>query len=70
MVLNYRIFIVDYLQFVGRKDMHTAQCSAGYGASSVVRKLNSSLSESDITTPVTNGSVAPSRNFQRGGSNV
>jgi hypothetical protein len=70
MVLNYCVFIVDYLQFVGRKDMHTALCSVGYGAATVVRKLNSLLSESDITTPVTNGSVAPSRNIQRDGSNV
>jgi len=70
MVLNYRIFIVGYLQFMGRKDLHTALCSPGYGASTAVRKLDSWLSESDITTPVTNGSVAPFRNIQRDGSNV
>jgi hypothetical protein len=70
MVLNYQIFIVGYLQFVLRKDLHTALCSAGYGASNMARKLNSWLSKSDITTPVTNGSVAPSRNIQRDDNNV
>jgi hypothetical protein len=70
MVLNYQIFIVNYLQFVGRKDLHTALCSAGCGASNVARKLNSWLSENDIMTPVTNGSVAPSRNIQRDDSSV
>jgi hypothetical protein len=70
MVLNYRIFIVGYLQFVGRKDLHTALCSAGYGASNVARKLNSWLSENGIMTPVTYGSVVPSRNIQIDYSNV
>jgi hypothetical protein len=70
MVLNYQIFIVGYLQFVGRKDLLTALCSAGYGASHVARKLNSWLSVSDIMTPVTNGSVAPSRSIQRDDSYV
>jgi hypothetical protein len=70
MALNYRTFIVGYLKIVGRKDLHTALCSAGYGASAVARKLNHWLSESDIMTSVTNGSVAPSRNIQRDDSNV
>ena len=70
MVLNHRIFIVGYLQFVWRKDLHTVLCSTGYGASDVARKLNIWLSESDIMTPVTNGSVEPSRNIQRDDSNV
>jgi hypothetical protein len=70
MVLNCRIFIVSYLQFVGRKDLHTLLFSTGYGATNVARKLNSWLSESDTMTPVTNGSVEPSRNIQRDDSNV
>jgi hypothetical protein len=55
-VLNYHIYIVSYLHCVERKDLHTVLCLAGYGASTVVRKLHSWLSVSGIMTPVTYGS--------------
>jgi hypothetical protein len=38
MELNCQIFIVSYLQFVGRKRLHAALCSTGNGAPAVARK--------------------------------
>jgi hypothetical protein len=58
--LNLQIFTVAYLKFVDRKHLHTTLCSAGYGASTVVRKLARRLSVSGIATPLTNCSVKTS----------
>ena len=42
------------------KHLHTALCSAGYGASTVARKLHRWLSVSGIATRLKNGSAKPS----------
>jgi hypothetical protein len=44
--LNCQIFTVGYLQFVGRKHVHAAQCSTGNGTSAVARKPHKRLSMS------------------------
>jgi hypothetical protein len=61
--LNRQIFTVGYLQFVDRKHLHAAQCSIGYGASAVARKLHRRLSMSGIATRLKNGSVKPSEDM-------
>jgi hypothetical protein len=40
MAFNCQIFIVSYLKFVERKQMHAALRSIGYGASKLARKLH------------------------------
>ena len=68
--LYCKIFIAGYLQFVERKHLLAALCSTGLGASTVARKLHRCLSMSGIATPLKNGSVRPSGNFQGDGSGV
>jgi hypothetical protein len=64
------IFIAVYLQSVGRKRVHTALCSPGYGASTVARKLYRQLSITGVTTPVKNGTVKPSGSSEGDGSDI
>jgi hypothetical protein len=68
--VNCQIFIVDYLQFLERKHLHTTLCSIRYGASTVARKLYRWLSISGIANPLKNGSVKPSGSSQGDGSDV
>ena len=65
-----KILIAGYLQFVERQHLLVALCSAGYGASTVVRKLHRWLSMNGIATPLKDGSVRPSGNFQEDYSDV
>ena len=50
--LHRQIFSVGCLQFVGRKHLHPALCSAGYGASTVARKVHRWMSLRGIATPL------------------
>jgi hypothetical protein len=47
-----QVFIVDYLQFVDRKHLHQALCSAEDGVSTAARKVHKRLSMSGIATPL------------------
>jgi len=69
-VLYCKIFIAGYLHFVERKHLFAALGSAGYGPSTVARKLHRCLSMNGIAVPLKNGSVRPSGNFQGDGSDV
>jgi len=60
--LSRQIFIVGYLQFVERRHLQAALCSASYGASTVASKLNRRLSVYGMATPLESGSVKPSGN--------
>ena len=62
--LHRQIFSVSCLQFVDRKYLHVALCSAGYGTSAVARKVHRWLSVGGIATPLKNGSVRSSGRFQ------
>jgi len=55
---------------VERKHLFAALGSAGYGPSTVARKLHRCLSMNGIAVPLKNGSVRPSGNFQGDGSDV
>jgi len=55
---------------VEQKHLLAALCSAGYRATAVARKLYRRLFMSGIATPLKNGSVRPSGNFQGDGSDV
>jgi len=43
-VLNRQILIVEYLQYLDRKHLHRALCSAEYGASTMASGQNRMLS--------------------------
>jgi hypothetical protein len=68
--LHRQIYIVGYLQFVQRKQLHAALCSTGHGASTMTRKLRRRLSVSGIAAPLKNGFVKPSGSSQRVGGDV
>ena len=68
--LYCKIFIAGYQHFVEQKHLLAALCSAGYRATAVARKLYRRLFMSGIATPLKNGSVRPSGNFQGDGSDV
>ena len=68
--LYCKIFIAGYWQFVEQEHLFAALCSAGYRATAVARKLYRWLSMSGIATPLKNGSVRPSGDFQGDGSDV
>ena len=56
--LDRRLFIVGYLQFVARRHLQTALCSAA----TVASKRNKRLSVSGMAAPLESGSVKPSGN--------
>jgi len=60
--LRRQIFIVGYLQFVVRRHLQAALCSAAYGSTTVANKLNKRLSVSGMATRLESGSVKPSGN--------
>ena len=68
--LHRQIFSVCCLQFVDRKYLHAALCSAGYGTTAVARKVHRWLSVGGIATPLKNGSVRSSGRFQGDGGEV
>jgi len=55
---------------VERKHLLVALCLTGYRASTMARKLHGQLSVSGVATPLKNGSVRPSGNFQGDGSDI
>ena len=69
-VLNCQILIVCHLQFVEKKHLHAALCSAGYRASTMARKLHKQLSMSGIATLLKNSSLKPFRSSQGDGSDI
>jgi hypothetical protein len=70
MALHHHIFSVGCLQFVDRKHLLAALCSAGYRASAVARKVHRWLSMGGITTSLKKGSVRPSGRFQEDGGEM
>jgi hypothetical protein len=68
--LHRQIFIVGYLQFLERHHLQAAQCSGGYGASTVASTLNKRLSVSSMATPLESGLVKPSGNSEGDGNDL
>jgi hypothetical protein len=66
---NRQIFIVSYLQFVEKKHVDAALCSAR-GYSTLARKSYWRFSVSVIAPPLKNGSVKPSGNPKGDDSDV
>jgi hypothetical protein len=61
MVLNHGISIAVYLQSVGRKCVHAALCSTGYGTLELARKLYRQPSITGVITVLKIGTtVTPS----------
>jgi hypothetical protein len=68
-VSNHQIFIVGYLQFVKKKHVNAALCSAR-GSSTLARKSYWRFSVSVFAPPLKNGSVKPSGSPKGDGSDV
>ena len=66
--LHRQICSVGCLQCVIRKHLRTAMCSAGFGASTVARKVHRWLWVGVIATSLKNGSVRSSGRFQGDGN--